>query len=129
MKVHSDDVIQIIGFPADSHREPVSLIADDKTLQQTPFHIEERSAKINMSTKKLKVTVDEGNGEITIEDVYGEILFQEGPRLIVPGIVLDEKVNHIQQSFEWADDEALYGLGQHQNGIFNWRGHYVELVQ
>ena len=129
IKVHADDIIQIIASPTDSDLAPTSLIVDDKKLRQASFEIEEHSTEAHLITNKLKVIINKRTAEITIKNVNDEVLFREGSRQIIPGVVLDEKVNHIQQSFVWADDEALYGLGQHQEGIFNWRGHYVELFQ
>ncbi|MGL1893065.1 MAG: DUF5110 domain-containing protein [Spirochaetaceae bacterium] len=34
-----------------------------------------------------------------------------------------KKLNHTRLTFEWADDEALYGMGQHEEGILNLRGY------
>ncbi|MFZ0453386.1 MAG: TIM-barrel domain-containing protein, partial [Ignavibacteriaceae bacterium] len=36
---------------------------------------------------------------------------------------------HIRQLFEPSNDEAFYGLGQHQNGIMNYKEHDVDLWQ
>lgn len=129
IRVHSDDIIQIIGSPANTDLKPSSLIVDGEKTPQTSFEIDEHASQIQLITKTLKVIVNKENGEITIENGNGEIVFQESARKIAPAVILDEKVNHVQQSFKWADDEALYGLGQHQEGFFNWRGHYVELFQ
>lgn len=129
LKVHSDDIIQIIASPDDSDLAPTSLIVDDKRNPQTDFTIEEHPPEVYLITDRLKVIVNEHTGKVTIKNLNDEILFQEGSRQVVPGVVLDEKVHHIRQSFNWADDEVLYGLGQHQEGIFNWRGHYVDLFQ
>ena len=103
----SDDIIQIIGLPTDSYLTPASLIIDSDKLEQAATKLEEHPAEIHFITKKLKIIVNENNGEITIQNIDSEILFQEGARRIVHDVVLDENVNHIQQSFKWADDEAL----------------------
>jgi alpha-D-xyloside xylohydrolase len=129
IKIYSDDIIQVIGLPSSSDLIPTSLITDNSELSQTGFKIEEHAGEILLITKKLKITVNNQNGEVAIKNVNDQILFQEGPRQIVSGAIFDENVYHIQQSFKWANDEALYGLGQHQEGIYNWRGHYVEQVQ
>lgn len=129
VKVYADDIIQIIGSPADSDIVPGSLIVNEKELEQVPFEIEEHPGEVHLITNKLKVIVDKHTAEITIKNINDEVIFREGGRRIVPAVVLDERVNHIRQSFLWSDDEALYGLGQHQEGFYNWRGHYVELFQ
>ncbi|MBN2000656.1 DUF5110 domain-containing protein [candidate division KSB1 bacterium] len=127
--VCSDDIIHVIAAPTDTQLEPTSLIVGEQKGQQPFFKIEENAPEIQLRTKTLLIVINEDNGEISIKDIQNDILLQEGPRQIVPSVVLGKKVNHVQQFFQWADNEALYGLGQHQEGIFNWRGHYVELVQ
>ena len=36
--------------------------------------------------------------------------------------VVDRQAYHTKLEFEWADGEALYGLGSHEEGMFNLRG-------
>ena len=43
--------------------------------------------------------------------------------------VPDKQLYHTRMHFEWQDGEALYGLGQHEEGILNLRGHCVYLHQ
>jgi len=42
---------------------------------------------------------------------------------------MGEQTFHIQQIFDSPDNEPFYGLGQHQNGIMNYKGHEVGLWQ
>lgn len=41
----------------------------------------------------------------------------------------DQTLYHTRIYFKWKQNEALYGLGQHEEGIFNLRGHMVYLHQ
>lgn len=43
--------------------------------------------------------------------------------------VVDRKAYQAKLEFEWAQDEALYGLGSHEEGIMNLRGHQQLLYQ
>ncbi|MBL8092697.1 MAG: DUF5110 domain-containing protein [Anaerolineales bacterium] len=43
--------------------------------------------------------------------------------------VLDRHAYHTKLEFEWAPDEALYGLGSHEEGMFNLRGQHQYLYQ
>jgi alpha-D-xyloside xylohydrolase len=43
--------------------------------------------------------------------------------------VVDRRAYHTKLEFEWADDEALYGLGSHEEGMFNLRGQHQYLYQ
>ena len=43
--------------------------------------------------------------------------------------VIDRQAYHTKLEFEWAAGEALYGLGSHEEGMFNLRGQYQYLYQ
>ena len=43
--------------------------------------------------------------------------------------VVDRKAYHTRLEFEWADGEALYGLGSHEEGMLNLRGQHQYLYQ
>ena len=43
--------------------------------------------------------------------------------------MVDRKAYHTKLEFVWADGEALYGLGSHEEGMFNLRGQHQYLYQ
>jgi len=43
--------------------------------------------------------------------------------------VVDRQAYHTKLEFEWSDGEALYGLGSHEEGMFNLRGQHQYLYQ
>ena len=129
VKVCADDIIQVIGFPQDTTFIPMSLITSDMKLSKIKPKIEKSVDGALIQTDQLKVMVNELDGRLSFRDVDDRVLLQTGFSQIIHNNVLGEKGCNIKQEFQWADDEALYGLGQHQEGIFNWRGHYVELFQ
>jgi len=43
--------------------------------------------------------------------------------------ILDRQAYHTKLEFEWQDDEALYGLGSHEEGMMNLRGKHQYLYQ
>jgi alpha-D-xyloside xylohydrolase len=43
--------------------------------------------------------------------------------------LVDRKAYHTKLEFEWVDGEALYGLGSHEEGMFNLRGQHQYLYQ
>ncbi|MCA9956552.1 MAG: DUF4968 domain-containing protein, partial [Anaerolineales bacterium] len=42
---------------------------------------------------------------------------------------VDRQAYHTKLEFEWVDGEALYGLGSHEEGMFNLRGQHQYLYQ
>jgi alpha-D-xyloside xylohydrolase len=43
--------------------------------------------------------------------------------------VIDRQAYHTKREFEWAEGEALYGLGSHEEGMLNLRGQHQYLYQ
>jgi len=123
------DIIHVLGLPPANAPEPVSLMIDGRSLPSAEFTVEQDRDRIHLATNRLNLWIDARVGRITFKDCNDTLLLEEGARELQPVTVCGEEVHQVRQSFAWQTGEALYGLGQHQQGIFNWRGHYVELVQ
>jgi alpha-D-xyloside xylohydrolase len=85
-----------------------------------------------LSTAAITVTIDVGTGALSFLSRDGRSLLAEpkegGKAFDVPS-VFETKVWQLQQSFLSPSDEALYGLGQHPEGIFDIRGVPIRLQQ
>jgi alpha-D-xyloside xylohydrolase len=55
----------------------------------------------------------------------------DGVRAFIPSArqIVDRQAFHTKLAFEWAPDEALYGLGSHEEGMMNLRGQHQYLYQ
>ncbi len=55
----------------------------------------------------------------------------DGLRMDITGVrqVVDRQAYHTKVEFEWGEGEALYGLGSHEEGMFDLRGHHQYLYQ
>ncbi|MGV9171169.1 MAG: TIM-barrel domain-containing protein [Promethearchaeia archaeon] len=113
----------------DQQRESLSVL--DKKREDVDFGIIEREEKCNLKTNQLIVKVDKENGIIEFLKPSGSSILKEGTRKIERAVVMDEKTHHIQQNFKWEEEEALYGLGQHQdvNNKLNYRNLDLDLYQ
>ena len=71
-------------------------------------------------------------GNVSFRTRSGQTLLDEGsnvPRTYNPVELNGEHTFQVKDRFSPDATEAIYGLGQHQNGLFNYRGATVELVQ
>ena len=85
-----------------------------------------------LDTGVLKVTISLDNGNLTFQDEQGKTILQEAqdsPRRYTPTEANGEQLLRVSDMFYPSVEEGLYGLGQHQNGIFNYRGTIIELAQ
>jgi len=87
---------------------------------------------VTLSTPTMSASIDAGSGAVTFLSADGKSLLSEpkqgGKSFDVPS-VYEAKTWEVQQTFLSPSDEALYGLGQHQEGIFGWRGVPLRLHQ
>lgn len=62
---------------------------------------------------------------------HSEVQSVDGVRAVVEGgrTVVDRQAYRTRMRLQFQPDEAIYGLGQHEDGIFNYRGHAQELYQ
>jgi alpha-D-xyloside xylohydrolase len=85
---------------------------------------------ITLSTPRLKIEIIRADSSIIFYDSSGHKLTQENTRTLTPVDVNGEKTYHSERFVNmWDTQEAFYGLGQHQAGVWNYRGEAVDLSQ
>ena len=93
------------------------------TMQSTP-------EDVTLTTSRLAVTVSRKDGAITYRDLSGNQLVQEASRKLTPVRVNGEDTFRAESFVNiYGSREGLYGLGQHQAGVWNYRGESVDISQ
>jgi alpha-D-xyloside xylohydrolase len=85
-----------------------------------------------LDTGAIKVLISLDWGNLEFQDEQGHRLtqeFQDAPRRYVKTEVNGESLYSVSEHFYPQVQEGIYGLGQHQNGVFNYRGTTLELAQ
>lgn len=84
-----------------------------------------------IATSRLQVRVNTKSGAVAFADSAGKAILSEkaGGRVLTPAMVQGEQTFNVRQEWEPNADEALYGLGQHQDNILDVKGHDIELKQ
>jgi alpha-D-xyloside xylohydrolase len=96
------------------------------------FEFAKADKEATLRTSQLQVSVSLRTGQLTFRNATGVVLLAESDRrtrVYVPDTINNEKVYHVSDRFQPSPLEGFYGLGQHQGGIFNYRGNVVELAQ
>ena len=75
-----------------------------------------------LASQKIKVSIDRQTGAVTLLDTAGHVLLEEAAkgRQVEAATVAGAAVTSAGQSFDLAPDEGIYGLGQHQQGAWNY---------
>jgi alpha-D-xyloside xylohydrolase len=128
----TDKIIHITASPLDSFPTQVSLMVEEKKRDPVKWDVKESDDTITLVTKYINARVSLTSGEVLFTDKTGRPVLQEqkmNGRSFVPVTVDGKPAYAVEQVFESPDDEAFYGLGQHQNGVMNYKGHQVDLTQ
>jgi alpha-D-xyloside xylohydrolase len=135
LTVCSASIIHVVATPeplsSDTSPKPWMLDAA-QSCPGAEFRFVKSGDTATLTTASLKVDLSLIYGNLKYTNLAGEILLNEGtgvPRTYEADVVNGEKTYHVTDRFRPDATEAFYGLGQHQNGMFNYRGATVELGQ
>ena len=108
-----------------------SLVVLQTNLPDLHIQVEENADTIILRSAKLTVQLSKADGAIQYLTSDNRVLLKEqGPAEIAPvKIAYETNAFSVQQNFTLTAAEGIYGLGQHQYGWLNYRGHTVKLVQ
>ncbi|MGB8030493.1 MAG: glycoside hydrolase family 31 protein [Terracidiphilus sp.] len=134
MTVHfcSDNIVHVSYAPGNEPPADKSLAVIGCPEQyDRPLKLVETSKEISLSGDKLSVLVDRNSGALTFLTPAGDKILaepQNGGKAMQKATVNQEDTYHLQQEFLSPPDEALYGLAEGQDGVWNWRGMPVDLI-
>jgi alpha-D-xyloside xylohydrolase len=132
LNVVNDKIIHVSATPEKKFPNERSLIIQSGLNMSDKFSVEEKEDIIILSTDSLDVTIHKSTGEIAFLNKKGEYILREnsgGGKTFTPIEVEKTKGYTVHQLFESPDDEAFYGLGQHQSDDFNYKGKNESLFQ
>jgi alpha-D-xyloside xylohydrolase len=127
-----------------SQEPSLTVLAGRPQVSPVDFRVEACEASLIIRTDALCIEIERTTAAFVYRDAAGRLLTREpsgggkvsnkyidGLRMEVAGVgqLVDRQAYHTKVEFEWADDEALYGLGSHEEGMFNLRGQHQYLYQ
>lgn len=131
LKVINDRIIRIQASPTKQFSENKSLCVVDKASEPTTFEVTEIGDSIVLSTAKIVAKVSTATGEVTFYDENNRKILKErrNGKSFSPVSVEGTAGFSFSNVFESPDDEAFYGLGQHQSDEFNYKNRNEILYQ
>ena len=106
--------------------------ARGRILPRRAFDLRPGCKRATLKTAAITVSLALDHGNLTFATPDGKSFLREGnsvPRTYTPVTLNGQQTYHITDRFSPDPTEAIYGLGQHQSGLFNYRGATVELGQ
>ena len=97
----------------------LSVVATPATVRLTQ---QESGQAFILASEKITLRIDKQTGVVTLLDPANHVLLQEAAhgRAVEPATVAGASVTSAEQAFDLAPDEGIYGLGQHQQGAWNY---------
>lgn len=132
VRVITDNIIQVLSGPEQDLKEEPSLILTDDRKAASGWTFDEQAGSLVLTTKSLVVKVDNTSGAVSFTDRAGNLILQENGEpypAFAPGDPEAGGSFKLKKVFNASEDEAFYGLGQHQTGLMNYRGYQVDLTQ
>ena len=130
LEVMGEKLIHVSATPEKNFSKEKSLIVIPQE-NEVDFNVEDHNDAVTVKTSQLSATVSKVTGEVCFTDADGSQILEEDRlgRSFTPIEVDGTKAYTVRQVFQSADDEAFYGLGQHQADEFNYKGKNEELFQ
>ncbi|HEV2323405.1 MAG TPA: TIM-barrel domain-containing protein, partial [Terracidiphilus sp.] len=133
VSVCGDSVVHVVARPAgapDTSSPRPWMLDNAESCPGAAFKFSQENGTASLSTAKLVVRLSDARSNLEFQTPQGESLLHERPNL--PRTYLPTNTSgryHIEDRFGPDATEAIYGLGQHQSGMFDYRGSVVELGQ
>src|SRR5208283_968396 len=130
LQVCTDSVIHVQYTPVSTFPHLNDFVVTKTDWPVAEWTMQSDVKTVSLTTARMSATVSREDGTITFKDRSGHELLSDGPRQMIPAQVNGEDTYHSEDVFKiYGSEEAFYGLGQHQAGVWNFRGESVELSQ
>lgn len=124
--VVTDEIIHVEKYLDGQQRNKIPDLVGELKPQNINWTVYQSDDLLTLETDKIKVTIDK-KGLINYFSKNGSVYLKENNyRTYVHPDTLS--TYQVSQAFD-AGDEGLYGLGQFQNGIMNWKNVPIRLKQ
>lgn len=123
-------VVRVLKSPHGEgfEKKSLSVVA---TPADVKFKVGVKKGHIVLDTKALQISLDTSTGVLSYETADGNLLLSEKAmeKQFIPFNDAGDATYNVYQAFTPDADEALYGLGQLQNGKMSQRGLVKNLIQ
>ncbi len=130
LQFYSPQIVRVIKSPSSSvfKKESISVIKKPEHIQ---FEITRQQGLCVLASAELQVTLNTITGKLSFSKKDNQLLFSEKDYGIqfTPVKDVNKETFIVRQAFSLDKDEAVYGLGQQQNGKLNQRNQKVLLRQ
>ena len=128
----ADQIIHVTAISVNEFPIDKSLMAIWPSKTAIPYTAKFENGSVIITTKTIKAEVSVETGIVTYRDLNNKLILTQSKTIepaLVPKVFNGESSYKISQVFDAQENEAYYGLGQHQQGLVNYKGRRVDLSQ
>jgi len=127
----ADSVVRVVKWLPEGTDAKESLIVLPRDLAKVDVVVDQADQRLTLESSALKVVLDLQQHTLSYFDKAGRLLLSEAGQSIYPvkGIAGEAHAFSLQQDFVPGENEGIYGMGQHQDGFMNYRGHSILISQ
>lgn len=130
LEVRAANIVHAIFSPSPAPPARPDYVLVHRDWPSTPWTMSQDAKSVTLATAEVQAVVDRATGAVSYRDAAGHELMQDAVRTLTPVTVNGEAAFHAEVYVAmYGSRQALYGLGQHQAGVWNYRGESVELAQ
>jgi alpha-D-xyloside xylohydrolase len=86
------------------------------------FCVSDAGGVVTIATARVKAKVDTATGRVTYTDLADHIVLAEAEKSLTPVEAEGIATKRVETAFDSPKTEALFGLGQHPDGVMNRKG-------
>ena len=125
----SDNILRVSSVPSGVEFPKDSSLVVLKGSAHPSLAVSKTDSTVRVSAPKISAVVRLDDGSVSFYDASGKLLTSEKKREFKPFEADGKKAWTVRQSFSSPDDEAFFGLGQHQADEWNYKGKDEDLYQ
>ena len=130
LQVCTDTIVRVTYAPTSSFPERKDFVVIKSDWPASQFEVQDATDAVTITTSKLKIVVNKADGGISYKESAGRGLVTEANRWMTPVTVNGEQTYRAESFVNvYGSPEGFYGLGQHQAGVWNYRGESVDISQ
>ena len=130
LQVCTDSMVRVLYWATSTLPHLPDYVVQKNAWPATRWTVSSADDAVTLTTARLKVKIVRADGAIQYQDAEGKQLLEEASRKLTPVKVNGENTYRAESFVNlYGSREALYGLGQHQAGVWNYRGESVDISQ
>jgi alpha-D-xyloside xylohydrolase len=132
--VCADAIVHVVTRPQGGDAKPAQpwLLPDAQSCPGAQFQFSQDAKQATLKTAAISVSLALDRGNLSFATLAGKNFLRESgavPRTYTAVTLNGQQTYGVIDRFSPDQTEAIYGLGQHQSGMFNYRGSSVVLGQ